>query len=190
MKFTVNLIVSTIFITLINGLIAQQSTPLIYNPDASVAQFAISHGHCSLGASAVVNHFKVTNLKDDFSDILINFSIDMNSLKSFDQKTTDNLKSDAIFNTDKNPYMVFQCLDNFKLGEGWFHLRGNFTINGITKYVRLMLNPENSEIKNGKRKDQYFISGDVNLFDYGIDYSDECSGNKTMFINIHLEDSK
>ena len=187
MKIIPNVIVTSLFVTLISGLLAQKSTPLIYNPDAPVAQFSISHGHCSLGARAVVNDFEVTKLRDDFSDILINFSIDMNSLKSFDQKTTDNLKSNAIFNTVKNPYIVFQCLDNFMLGEGWFHLRGNLTINGITKYVRLMLNPRKSGMKNGKRKDQYFISGDVNLCDYGIDYPDECSGIKTMFININLK---
>ena len=96
MKIIPNVIVTSLFVTLISGLLAQKSTPLIYNPDAPVAQFSISHGHCSLGARAVVNDFEVTKLRDDFSDILINFSIDMNSLKSFDQKTTDNLKSNAI----------------------------------------------------------------------------------------------
>ena len=86
--------------------------------------------------------------------------------------------------------MVFNCHDNFRLGDKWFQLRGNLTINGTTNYVRLMLTPERVDFNKSELINHYYISGEVNLFDYGIDYSDECSGNKTMFINIHLEDSK
>lgn len=170
-----------VFVALI-GLLIAQKVPL--------AQFAISHGHCNLLANAFVNKVDVVTIKEDFSDILINFSIDMNSLHSFNQQTTNELKSELKFNTTENPYMVFKCEDNFRLGENWFQLRGILTINGISNYVRLMLTPEHAGIKNSKQINHYFISGEVNLFDYGIIYPEEITRIKTMFININMEISE
>ena len=56
-----------------------------FNSELAVAQFAISHGHCGLLANANVNEFDVRVSKEEYSDILINFSIDMNTLKSFNK---------------------------------------------------------------------------------------------------------
>lgn len=175
-------------LTFVTGLVLAQQYPKWDSiQDGAVAQFAISHGHCNLVANANMDTIEIKSFEDDLSDIKIDFAIDMRSISSFSEEVTNELNSPEIFNTILFPSMYFNCIDNFKLGENWYQLRGDLTINGVTKYVRLMLTPERAGKKNDKQIYHFYINGNVNLFDFGIMYPGETTKTKTMFININLE---
>lgn len=186
------LIVSLFILGIVGATIGIQPKCGVLNLDAPQAQLAFSHGHCNLTASAFLNSVVINTAKDDFSDVTIDFEIDMKTVVSFNE-WTDHLRSSNVFNVQETPLISFECRDNFKLGNGWFQIRGDLTINGVTRAVRFMLTPERiTDSKSGKMLNRFIINGDVNLFDYEIEYSD-LAGNpefvreKIMFLNIVLD---
>lgn len=155
-------------------------------------ELAICHGHCNLLADAYMSDVVMGWNKADKTDITIDFKVNMASVATFSEEVGEYLKSEAVFNTDAHQFIEFECIDNFKLGENWYQLRGNLTINGVTKDVSLMMNSSKHYLKStGKTDDKYVISGDVNLFDYGIEYIKEDGSlplfkKGEMYFNVEL----
>ncbi|MBL4657687.1 MAG: YceI family protein [Flavobacteriales bacterium] len=157
-----------------------------------VVELALSHGHCNLLADTKLSSVDIDWSKADQSDVTIDFEMDMARIATFSEQISNHLKSAAVFNVEENNHIVFDCRDNFKLGKNWYQLRGDLTINSVTNPVRLMMRSTRyySKVK-GKRNDKYVISGEVNLFDYGIEYTEGdgkklFSKEKIMYFNIEL----
>lgn len=115
---------------------------------------------------------EITTQDDDFTTAKINFSADVNSINTDNQRRDDHLKSDDFFNAEKFPKITFIGKSIEKVGDNKFKLTGDFTIRDITQEITL-------EVKlNGMVKDQrgntkagFKISGEINRFDYDLKWN-------------------
>ncbi len=99
-------------------------------------KFSVSH----LVVSDVEGSFKsfdgeMTNSKPDFTDAVINFTADVNSLSTDNEMRDKHLKSDDFFNAAKFPQIKFASKSFQSLGNNKYKLTGDLTIRDITKTV-------------------------------------------------------
>jgi polyisoprenoid-binding protein YceI len=82
----------------------------IWSADKSHSSLKFSVTHMMM--SEVEGKFKVydgkvTSNNDEFSDATIEFTVDVNSINTDDEKRDGHLKSEEFFNTEKFPKMTF-----------------------------------------------------------------------------------
>ncbi|MGA2624645.1 MAG: YceI family protein [Bacteroidota bacterium] len=125
-----------IMLTLAGGLSAQT----VWKADKvhSKVNFSVSH----MVISEVTGDFKdfdatLTSSKDDFSDAVIDATIQMASVNTDNDKRDAHLKSDDFFNVEKFPTMTFKSTNIEKTGPGTFKITGNLTMRDVTKPVVL-----------------------------------------------------
>ena len=102
----------------------------------SNVKFAVSH----MVVSEVEGNFKIFdgNLvasKPDLSDAKINFSVDVASVNTENERRDGHLKSDDFFNAEKFPKMTFVSKSMKPLGNNKYKLTGDLTIRDVTKTV-------------------------------------------------------
>lgn len=160
----------------------------------SKVHFTVSH----LVITDVMGQFKnfdanIETSKDDFTDAKINFSVEVSSIYTENEKRDTHLKSDDFFNAEKFPKMTFAGKSLKKVGGKKYKLTGDFTIRDITKQVTLDV-IYNGTIKDpwGNTKAGFKITGSVNRFDYNLKWNvlTEAGGavvGKTVYITIDLE---
>ncbi len=139
----------------------------------SAVKFSVSH----LVISEVDGSFKVYNgsissTKDDFSDAVIDFSIDVNSINTDNTMRDGHLKGDDFFNADTYPTMIFKST-SFKKKEGnRYELVGNLTVRDVTKKVIFDVK-YGGTVKDGygNTKAGFKVTGSINRFDYGLKWN-------------------
>ena len=163
----------------------------------SKVQFTVSH----LVITDVTGQFKsfdasIESTKEDFSDAKINFSVDVNSIYTENDKRDGHLKSDDFFNAEKFPKMTFVGKSMKKVGKNKFKLTGDFTIRDVTKQVTLDV-VYNGTIKDpwGNTKAGFKVTGSLNRFDYNLKWNvlTEAGGavvGKTVYLTVDLELNK
>jgi len=102
----------------------------------SNVKFTVSH----MVVSEVEGSFKMFegNLvasKADLSDAVVNFSIDVNSINTDNERRDGHLKSDDFFNAEKFPKMTFVSKSMKPLGGNKYALTGDLTMRDVTKTV-------------------------------------------------------
>lgn len=160
----------------------------------SGVQFSVSH----LVISEVSGQFKsfdgsIEAAKDDFSDAKIDFSIDVASINTDNEKRDEHLKSDDFFNAEKFPKMTFKGKSFKKVSGKNYKLVGDFTIRDVTKEITLDV-VYNGTVKDpwGNTKAGFKIKGEVNRFDYNLKWNAlmETGGavvGSTVYITVNLE---
>jgi polyisoprenoid-binding protein YceI len=163
----------------------------------SRVQFSVSH----LVITDVTGQFKsfdasIEASKEDFSDAKIDFTVDVNSIYTENDKRDAHLKSDDFFNAEKFPKMTFVGKSIKKIDKKKYKLSGDFTIRDVTKPITLDV-VYNGTIKDpwGNIKAGFKISGAVNRFDYDLKWNvlTEAGGavvGKTVYITVDLELNK
>ncbi len=159
----------------------------------SKAQFTVTH----LVISEVTGQFKsfdvnVQSSKDDFSDATIDFSTDIASIDTDNDKRDAHLKSDDFFNAEKFPKMTFKGKSLKKIDGKNYKLVGDLTIRDITKEITLDVVYNGTVQAWGQTKAGFKIKGEVNRFDYNLRWNTliESGGSvvgKTVFITIDLQ---
>ena len=133
------LILST---TLIGGMLftataKPEATAWAVDKSHSSVNFSVTH----MMMSETDGKFKlfdgtILSTKEDFTDAQINFTVDVNSVNTEDEKRDGHLKSDDFFNAEKFPQMKFKST-SFKKVEGKkYVLEGELTIRDVTKKVK------------------------------------------------------
>ena len=103
---------------------------------------------------------------DDFDGAEIEFTIEVASIDTGNERRDNHLKSDDFFNAEKFPQIKFKG-KLVKEGSDFF-LVGNFTMRDVTKEVKFKTR-YNGTIDSGRAKKAGFkITGTVNRFDYGL----------------------
>ncbi len=107
----------------------------IDNAHSSV-RFTVEH----LVISEVDGTFKtfsgdITSSKPDFTDANINFTIDVNSINTDNERRDGHLKGPDFFDAAKFPNMTFKSTSFKKVSEKKYELKGNLTIRDVTKPV-------------------------------------------------------
>jgi polyisoprenoid-binding protein YceI len=115
---------------------------------------------------------KIVTDGDNFENAKIDFSADVNSINTDNEKRDNHLKSDDFFNAEKFPKMTFKGKSFKKVDGKNYILVGDLTIRDVTKEVSLNVK-FNGIVKDpwGNTKAGFKITGEVNRFDYGLKWN-------------------
>lgn len=110
--------------------------------------------------------------KDDFSDALISFEADVDSITTNNEQRDAHLKSADFFHAEKNPKITFTSSSFVKKGDNEYKLNGDLTIFGITKPVSLNVEHGGSVVDPwGQNKEGFEIEGKIKRSDFGLKWN-------------------
>lgn len=135
----------------------------------------------------------LTTTKEDFTDAKIDFSIDVASVNTGNEKRDGHLKGDDFFDAANHPKITFKGKSLKKVKGNKYKLKGDLTMRGVTKEVELdVIYGGTAKDPWGNTRAGFKISGDVNRFDYGLKWDAATeAGNlvvdKTVQIDVKVE---
>ena len=163
----------------------------------TAVKFSVTH----LVISEVEGNFKsfdglLTYGKPDFSDALVDFTVDVASINTDNEMRDKHLKSDDFFNAEKYPKMTFKGATWKKISDTKYVLEGDLTIRDVTKHVAFDV-ASNGTIKDpwGNTKAGFKATTVINRFDYNLKWGTltETGGavvGKDVTITLNLEFQK
>ena len=174
------------------------------NADAQSTKWTVDKGHSNvkftvthMTVSEVEGSFKifegnVEHTKPDFSDAKINFSVDVNSVFTDNERRDGHLKGEDFFNAAQVPTMKFVSTSMKPLGNNKYQLSGNLTIRDVTKPVVFDVTYGGSVNTGRGRKSGFKAKTTINRFDYNLkwDRAVEAGGlvvAKDVDIQINVE---
>ena len=115
-----------------------EKTKWIIDPAHSEIQFKVKHLVISnvTGSFDKFNGTVVSN-GDDFTNAMIEFKADVNSINTNQVDRDNHLKSPDFFDAGNHPELIFVSKSLSRKGESGFVLSGDLTIRGTTKQVQL-----------------------------------------------------
>jgi len=139
---------------------------------------------------------KIMAKGDDFENTEIEFTADVNSIFTDNEKRDGHLKSDDFFNAEKYPTMTFKSKSFKKVGDKKYKLVGDLTIRNFTKTIEMDVK-HNGTVKDpwGNTKAGFTIKGELNRFDFGLKWNAaiEAGGlvvGETVELDIKIELAK
>jgi polyisoprenoid-binding protein YceI len=143
------------------------------DPAHSSVKFTVKH----LVISEVEGSFKtfngnMTSTKPDFVGSIIDFTVDVNSISTDNDKRDTHLKSDDFFNAEKFPKMTFKSTSFKKVSGKKYILTGNLTIRDVTKSVKFdVAYGGTAKDGQGNTKAGFKATTVINRFDYGLKWN-------------------
>lgn len=110
----------------------------------------------------------------DFSDAKIDFTIDVNSINTDDEKRDGHLKSPDFFDAANHPNMTFKAISMKPTKvKTTYELTGDLTIRGVTKKVTLTAVGATKAVKDpwGNTKYAFKLMGKINRKDFGLKWN-------------------
>ncbi len=165
---------SLLFIAVLATLnINAQSTNWAIDDSHSSIRFSVAH----MVISEIEGNFKkfegtVAADKEDFSDLKVAFTMDVNSIDTGNEKRDGHLKSPDFFDTAKHASMSFKSKSVKKVKDGVYKVTGDFTMIGVTKEVTL--DAKHIGTVNdpwGNTKAGFKVTGALNRTDWGLKYN-------------------
>ncbi len=162
---------------------------LVVSASSVLAQdWSLDNSHSSVNFA--VSHLVVSKTRGEFKDytgtasfnpadlstIKANFTVQVGSVDTRDEKRDGHLKSADFFDVEKFPTMTFVSKSAKQTAPGKGTLTGDLTIRGVTKEVTFMLDGFNSEIATpwGSKVVGGKATATINRQDFGV------SWNKTL----------
>jgi len=109
--------------------------------------------------------------KEDFSDAVISFEADIDSISTNSEQRDGHLKSDDFFSAEKFPKLTFESTSFEKEGDEDYKLTGNLTIRDVTKPVVLNVAYAGTVSDPwGQVKAGFEITGKINRKDFGLSW--------------------
>lgn len=140
--------------------------------DHSDIMFKVKHLMIST-ANGIFKKFDATleSAKEDFTDAVITFEADIDSIDTKNEQRDAHLKSDDFFNAAAFPKLTFKSTGIEKAGSE-YKLKGDLTIRDITQPITLDVE------YNGSTKDPwgferagFEVSGKINRKEFGLKWS-------------------
>jgi len=164
--------------------------------DASHTKIQFSVAHMMI--SSVTGDFKIfegqaISKGDDFTDCEVEFSADVNSIDTDDEKRDGHLKSPDFLNAKEYPKITFKSKSFKKIADNIYKVTGDFTIRDVTKskefdviYGGTITDPW------GNERSGFKLTGRINRFDYNLKWNKllETGGlmvGKTVTITCNVE---
>ncbi len=138
----------------------------------SNVKFAVSH----MVVSEVEGSFRIFDgslvaSKADLSDAKVNFSVDVASVNTDNEKRDGHLKSDDFFNAEKFPKMSFVSKSMKPLGGNKYALTGDLTLRDVTKTVTFDVT-YGGQINTGRGvKAGFKAKATIDRLTYGLKYA-------------------
>lgn len=111
----------------------------------------------------------------DFTDAKIEFSADVNSINTEDEKRDAHLKSPDFFDAAKFPTITFKAtsIKPVTKGKTIYNLEGELTMHGITKTVKLQAIGATKTVKDpyGNIKYGFKVLGKLSRKDFGLTWN-------------------
>lgn len=115
----------------------------------------------------------VESSKPDFSDAVITFEADVNSISTKQEQRDGHLKSPDFFDAANHPKITFASKALKPVSGDDYELTGDLTIRGTTKPVKLNVTYNGTVKGFGGSHDvaAFEVSGKINRQDYGLKWS-------------------
>jgi polyisoprenoid-binding protein YceI len=146
--------------------------------DASHSKMGFSVTHMMV--SETEGKFKIysgtvsSKSETDFTGAAIDFTVDVSSINTDDEKRDAHLKSDDFFNAEKFPKMIFKG-QSMKAGKvkGTYILTGDLTIRDVTKKVEFLVTGSTKAVKDpwGMTRMGFKVKGTINRKDFGLKWN-------------------
>jgi polyisoprenoid-binding protein YceI len=178
------------------GLTLAQSKWQVDKAHSSV-KFSVQH----LVISEVEGSFRsfdgsIVSKNDDFTDAVIDFTVDVNSINTDNDMRDNHLKGEDFFNAAKYPKMTFKSKSFKKVSGNKYELVGDLTIRDVTKTVKFDVT-YGGTVKDpyGNIKAGFKATTVINRFDYGLKWNalTEAGGavvDKDVNVSLKLEFAK
>jgi polyisoprenoid-binding protein YceI len=179
------------------------------NASAQATKWTVDKGHSNvkftvthMTVSEVEGSFKVfdgtvEHTKADFSDAKVNFTVDVNSVFTDNERRDGHLKGDDFFNAAQFPTMKFVSTAMKPLGNNKYQLSGNLTIRDVTKPVVFDVSYGGTVNTGRGRKSGFKAKTTINRFDYNLkwDRAVEAGGlvvakDVDIQLNVELDEVK
>lgn len=157
------------------GSVSAQTNWKIDNSHSKMG-FAVTH----LMVSETEGKFKIydgtvsSKSESDFTDAKIEFSADVSSINTDDEKRDGHLKSPDFFDAEKHPKITFKAtsMKPTKV-KTTYTLVGDLTMKGVTKQVTLAAVGASKAIKDpwGNTKYAFKLVGKINRKDFGLNWN-------------------
>ena len=109
---------------------------------------------------------------DDFSDAVITFSADIDSIDTNQAQRDGHLKSADFFDAEKFPKLDFVSTSFTKTSDKDYNLKGNLTLKGVTKPVSLKVEFGGFAVDSyGQSKAGFDVTGAFNRSEFGLTWS-------------------
>ena len=155
------------------GLTLQAQSKWSFDKAHSKISFNVEH----LVISEVNGQFgtfdgEVTSSSEDFAGSNINFTIEVASIDTDNDRRDGHLKSDDFFNAEKFPEITFKGKSLNKVDGNKYKLTGDLTIRDVTKEVILDVK-YGGTVKDpyGNIKAGFKVTGNINRFDYNLKWN-------------------
>ncbi|MCI4671636.1 MAG: YceI family protein [Bacteroidia bacterium] len=132
---------------------------------------------------------KLTTSKEDFTDANIDFSIDVASINTGNEKRDGHLTSPDFFDAANHPKITFKGKSMKKVKGNKYKLTGDLSMKGVTKEVELDVKYSGTvQDPYGNTKAGFKITGELNRFDYGLKWDAATeSGNLVVSKEVELD---
>ena len=143
------------------------------DPSHSEITFKVKH----LVISTVTGHFStfdgsLTADKPDFSDAVVDFEADVDSISTKSEQRDTHLKSDDFFSADKFPKITFKSTSVEKTDGNDFVLNGDLTIRDVTKSIALNVEHGGNVVDPwGNTREGFELTGKINRKDFGLTWN-------------------
>jgi len=114
----------------------------------------------------------IETTKEDFSDAVIKFEADVNSINTKNEQRDAHLKSADFFDAENHPKMTFESTSVNKISDYEMQATGNLTLRGVTKDVTLDVIYNGTVSGFGDSTVAGFeVRGKINRFDFGLQWN-------------------
>jgi polyisoprenoid-binding protein YceI len=113
---------------------------------------------------------KLTSAKEDFSDAVVEFSADVNSVDTNNENRDKHLKNEDFFDAPKFGTLTFKSKSLTKVDGKKYKLAGDLTMHGVTKPVTLdvVVNGPVTHPYNNKTVAGFKVSGTIKRSDFNF----------------------
>jgi polyisoprenoid-binding protein YceI len=156
----------------------------LINPLWAQSKWIVDQSHSKIGFS--VTHLVITEVEGrfkgfsgtiessvpDFTDSIINFTVESASINTENEMRDNHLKSDDFFNSEKYPVLTFKSTSFKKIDGNNYTLEGDMTIRDVTKKVKFDVNYGGTVTDPyGNTKAGFKATSAINRFDYGLKWN-------------------
>lgn len=135
--------------------------------------FSVSH----LVITDVEGNFKefdgtITTDGDNWENAKVEFTAEVASIDTDNEKRDEHLKSDDFFNAEKFSQLKFVSKSFEKVDDNEYKMVGDLTLRDVTKEVELEVELNGTVVDPwGNTKAGFDLEGEINRFDYGLKWS-------------------
>ncbi|EDP97689.1 YceI family protein [Kordia algicida OT-1] len=170
----------------------------VENEQHQTINLFVTHGHCSTPFAGIVNDLQLdipprNDAGNPLENMKLSFEVDPNTFNVCRaEELTEQIRKPGLFVGANNEKITFKSTNVYTMGIDWYQVNGTMSIKGIEKEVKFFI----TGIRNSKetKTNSLVLSGQVNLFDWGIDYDKIVNGKsdsvptKLLYINMKIDE--